>query len=132
MRPPLIAALAAALVCASACEAGQQPPPPYHVYFRADADGALVRDTRESADDWNAKLGQQLLVVHAPGERSPEGACDVVSVGRSGKQATATSVATSENDSCGVELRITVNANDTSVRHELGHALGLPDGESGI
>jgi hypothetical protein len=41
-------------------------------------------------------------------------------------------MATTETDLCGVELRILPGANPTTVRHELGHALGLADGTGGI
>jgi hypothetical protein len=120
------------LVLLTACGADAMPPPPYHIYFHADADAALVRDAYESANDWNQALGGAFLLAHSPGERPPAGKCDVVLIGRSGRQATPTSVATAERDSCGVELRITLAARPTSLRHELGHALGLADGSGGI
>jgi len=121
----------ALLVLLTAC-AGTMPPPPYHVYFRESADDALVLDTYESVDDWNTHLRGEWLIMHAPGERPPAGACNVVSVGREGKQASPTAMATTERDACGVELRILPIASPTTVRHELGHALGLPDHAGGI
>lgn len=126
--------------CAPVPQEEDWAPLPYHVYPKPDQQRSVVRDIQESVADWNEKLrpslGYDVFIFHEEGEPDPS-ACGTIVVGFGGIlnnkrcheingedcQATA-----DLRDKC--HLSVNLNENgfwNTTIRHELGHTLGLPD-----
>lgn len=125
MRLVLVALL---LLTACAPHSDERVPPPYDVYMKPGQQRDVVDDARASVAEWNAKLGFEALVWHEDGAPDPE-ACGTVVIGFGGRLAFHDAQASTDlSDPCHISVNLSATGFwDSTIRHELGHVLGLED-----
>lgn len=109
------------------CAPDLRPAPPFDVYVQADCPEGIRESTRESVKDWNKKIGVDVFRMHEklPGVL-PE--CGVVIIGTKGDLLPHSFATADTTVPCITKIVVDWDYLSTTIRHELGHALGRADG----
>lgn len=106
---------------AGCAEAG----PPFTLVFDQGVSEAEIAAVMAGAEDWNAHVGTPVFRRGA----MPANECDAIAVHVRALPERPFALAVTTSHACGFDLTYTPDAlaDATTIRHELGHTLGLPD-----
>lgn len=125
-----IAILLLTILTACVAPEGRSIDVPYHVYLKSQDEDNVRRDVTLEAHRWNEALGQVVFILHMD-EEPPADGC-YVSVGFGGRLANPSDQAACDlADPCRISINLSHNGYwNTTIAHELGHVLGLPDDDT--